>query len=143
MGSALIHGVAASLMSFHRGTFWVLLLTYFHLPKSARAYLFPLTKLITLAATPVVLTPFVRDQGVPGLLGQRPGLQCRHQVHRPPSARGAQPRHHLPLVLRATETTLAETTLADLRARAARVCRCKCTGCTTRKVPLRSMTVFS
>ena len=30
-----------------------------------------------------------------------------------------------------------ETTLADLRAKAARVCWCKCTGCTTKKVPLR------
>ena len=30
-----------------------------------------------------------------------------------------------------------ETMLADLRTRAARVCSCKCTGCTTKKVPLR------
>ena len=43
----------------------------------------------------------------------------------------------------ATETMLAETMLADLRARAARICRCKCTGFTTRKVPLRNMTVYS
>ena len=28
-------------MFFDRGTFWVLLSTYFYLPKSARAYLFP------------------------------------------------------------------------------------------------------
>ena len=31
---------------------------------------------------------------------------------------------------------LAETLLADLRARATRVCWCKCTGCTTRKTQL-------
>ena len=31
------------------------------------------------------------------------------------------------------ETMLAETMLANLRARAARVCWCKCTGCTTKK----------
>ena len=44
--------------------------------------------------------------------------------------------------LRATEAMLAEieNLLADLPARAARVCRCKCTGCTTRKVQLRNMT---
>ena len=36
--------------------------------------------------------------------------------------------------IRATETMLAETMLADFRARAARVCRCKCMGCTTRKI---------
>ena len=35
------------------------------------------------------------------------------------------------------ETMSAETMLADLRARAARVSWCKCTGCTTKKVPLR------
>ena len=29
------------LVVFHRGTFWVLPLTYFYLPQSARAYLFP------------------------------------------------------------------------------------------------------
>ena len=36
------------------------------------------------------------------------------------------------------ETLLAETMLADLRARAARVCWCKRTGCTTRKVHSRA-----
>ena len=34
-------GVTASLQLFDSGTFWVLQLTYFYLPKSARAYLFP------------------------------------------------------------------------------------------------------
>ena len=51
-------------MSFDRGTFRVLPLTYFYLPKSASAYLFPnLSKLITFfAAAPLVSTPFVRNQ---------------------------------------------------------------------------------
>ena len=35
------NGVTATLMFFERGAFWVLPLTYFYLPKSARAYLFP------------------------------------------------------------------------------------------------------
>ncbi len=34
------NGVTANFMFFDRGTFWVLPLTYFYLPKSARAYLF-------------------------------------------------------------------------------------------------------
>ena len=43
MGSALVsaNGVTARFRFFDRGTFWVLLLTCFYLPKSARAYLFP------------------------------------------------------------------------------------------------------
>ena len=35
------NGVTANFVFFDRGTFGVLPLTYFHLPKSARAYLFP------------------------------------------------------------------------------------------------------
>ena len=34
------------------------------------------------------------------------------------------------------ETMIAETMLADLRARAARVCWCKCTGCFTQKASM-------
>ena len=34
------NGATANFMFFGRGTFWVLPLTYFYLPKSARAYLF-------------------------------------------------------------------------------------------------------
>ena len=60
------HWVTASFMFFDRGTFWVLPLTYLYLPRSARMYLFPkLAKLITFAAEPLVLTPFVRHQGTP------------------------------------------------------------------------------
>ena len=40
MGSALMGSLQMSCF-FDRGTFWVPPLTYFHLPKSARAYLFP------------------------------------------------------------------------------------------------------
>ena len=48
------NGVTANFMFFKRGTFWVLPLTYFYLPKGARAYLlFPnLSEAITFAATP-------------------------------------------------------------------------------------------
>ena len=57
--------VTADFMFFDGGTFWVLPLTYFYLPKSARAYLFPnlSNKSITFAAAPLVLTPFVRNRG--------------------------------------------------------------------------------
>ena len=59
------HGVAADIMIFDRGTFWVLTLTYFYLPKVPGRTSFPnLSKLITFAAAPLVLTPFVRDQGL-------------------------------------------------------------------------------
>ena len=34
------NGVAASFMFFDTGTFWVLPLTYFYVPKSARVYFF-------------------------------------------------------------------------------------------------------
>ena len=61
------NGVTADFMFFDRGTFRVLRLTYFYLPKSARAHLFPnLSKFITFAAAPLVLTPFVRNQGAHG-----------------------------------------------------------------------------
>ena len=57
------NGVTANFMFFERGTFWVLPLIYCYLPKSAGAFLFPnLSKFITFAAAPVVLTPFVRNQ---------------------------------------------------------------------------------
>ena len=35
------NGVTAIFVFFDRGTFWVLPLAYFYLPKSVRAYLFP------------------------------------------------------------------------------------------------------
>ena len=52
-------------MCFDRGTFWVFPLAYFYLRRSARAYLFPEpSKLITSAAAPLVLTPFVRNHNL-------------------------------------------------------------------------------
>ena len=57
------NGVTAIFMFFDRGTFWVLPLPYFYLPKSARAHLFPQSvKIRTSAAASLVLTPFVRNQ---------------------------------------------------------------------------------
>ena len=57
IGSALT-GVTAFLFCFDRGTFWVLPLAYFYLPKSARAYLLDphLSNFIPFAAAPLVLT---------------------------------------------------------------------------------------
>ena len=53
------NGVTARFMIFGRGTFRALSLTYFYIPKSARAYLFPqssnLSKFITSAAAPLVM----------------------------------------------------------------------------------------
>ena len=61
-------GVTAIVMFFLTRTFWALPLTYLHFPKSARAYLSPQSfKMITFAAAPLVLTPFVRDQPWPWL----------------------------------------------------------------------------
>ena len=56
--------VAANVMFLlTEGPFGVLPLTYAYLHKSARAYLFPQSvKLITFAAAPLVVTPFVRNQ---------------------------------------------------------------------------------
>ena len=61
MGSALMGSLKN--MFFDRGTSWVLPLTYFYLPKSARAYLFPQSvEFSTFAVAPLVLSPFVRNQ---------------------------------------------------------------------------------
>ena len=52
------HGVTAHFMFLVRGTFWVLPLTYFYLPKSARAYLFPQSvKIIYLRGDPISVDP--------------------------------------------------------------------------------------
>ena len=53
-----INGVTANFMFFDRGTFWVLPLTYFYIPKSARAYLFPnLSRAITFCSGPISADP--------------------------------------------------------------------------------------
>ena len=52
------NGVTANFMFFDRGTFWVLPLTYFYLPKSARAYLFPQSvKIHCFCSGPVSVDP--------------------------------------------------------------------------------------
>ena len=57
-------GITATFMYSDRGTLWVLWLTYFYLPKTARTYLFPRSaKCITSAAAPLALSPFVRSRG--------------------------------------------------------------------------------
>ena len=57
--------VTANVMFFDRGTFWVLPLTCFCLPKSARAYIFPQSdKINYFCSAPLVVTPFVRNQHV-------------------------------------------------------------------------------
>ena len=55
-------GVAANVMFFDRGTFWILPLTYFYL-LPGRTFFLNLSKYITIAAAPLVSTPFVRNQG--------------------------------------------------------------------------------
>ena len=57
-------GVTTDIMLFDGGTFWVLPLTYFYLPKSARGYLLSpnLSRLFTFTAAPLVSTPFVCNQ---------------------------------------------------------------------------------
>ena len=56
-------GVTANSSYFDRGTFWVLPLTCFYVPKSARVYLFPQSvKINYFCSAPLVLTPFVRNQ---------------------------------------------------------------------------------
>ena len=79
-------------------TFWVLPLTYFDLPQSARAHIFPQSvKRNYFAAAPLVLTPFVRNQ-----------VRPTTREHIVPQARG------LPLFLLYEEfTRLAETRLAQ------------------------------
>ena len=52
------NGVTADFMFFDRGTFWVLPLTYFYIPKSARAYLFPKSvKIHYLCSGPLSVDP--------------------------------------------------------------------------------------
>ena len=80
-------------MFFDRGTFWVLPLAYSYPPKSARAYSSPnLTKIITFAAAPLVLTPFVRNQAArlcqangvtPSSLRRKAGAMKETQTQRP------------------------------------------------------------
>ena len=57
--------VSATFMSFGRGTFWVLPLTYFYPPKSARAhFFFHSVKVHYFCSGPLAFTPSVRKQGM-------------------------------------------------------------------------------
>ena len=76
------NGVTANLVFFDKGTFCVLPLTYFYHPKSDRAYLFP-SKSITFAASPLMLTPFVRNRSVRWLATAAPSRTAKiHLVTR-------------------------------------------------------------
>ena len=78
-------GVTVICVFFDGGTFWLPMLTYLVFPKVPGRTFFPnLSKFITFAAAPLVLTPFVRNQGDQALLhgslgpgadrGQGPGV---------------------------------------------------------------------
>ena len=57
MGSALM-GSLRILVLFDRGTFWVLLLTYFYITKSAGVYLFPQSvKNVCFCSGPISVDP--------------------------------------------------------------------------------------
>ena len=52
------NGVAANFRFFNRGTFWVLPLTCFYIPKGDRAYLFPQSvKHISVVSGPISVDP--------------------------------------------------------------------------------------
>ena len=56
------NGVTANFKFFDRGTFWVLPLAYFYLPKSARAYLFPKSvKNHYFCSSPISVDPICRQ----------------------------------------------------------------------------------
>ena len=62
MGSALA-GPLRILCFVDRVVFWILPLTYFDLPKNARAYLFPQSvKINYFCRGPISVDPFVRNQ---------------------------------------------------------------------------------
>ena len=71
-------------MFFDRGSFWVLPLTYFYLPRKCQGVLFPQSiKIITFAAAPLVLSPFVRNQDARGRQGKQPGPGARRRASCP------------------------------------------------------------
>ena len=61
------NGVTANFMLFARGTFWVLLLTFLYLPRSARAYLFlQSVKLHYFCSGPISVDPICPHQAARG-----------------------------------------------------------------------------
>ena len=77
MGSALMGSLRIS-CSFDRGIFWVLPLTYFYIPRSARAYLFPQSvKINYFCRGPSSVDPICpQPKGLP------PGVARGHQRRR-------------------------------------------------------------
>ena len=67
MGSALMRPLQISCF-FGRGTFWVLPLTNFDIPKTT--FFSNLSKCLTFAAAPLALTPFVRNQSMLKLINE-------------------------------------------------------------------------
>ena len=84
-------GVTAKVMFFDRGTFWVLLLTYFYLPKSARAYLFPQSvKINYFCSGPISVDPICpQPTGVQTHLVSRAAVSSYRSVF-------GHPRNRLP-----------------------------------------------
>ena len=79
------NGVTANFMFCDRGTFGVLPLTYLIFTKVSGRTFFPnLSKGITFAAAPLVLTPFVRNKRVDGWLANLPSAFTQ-QFLGPPS----------------------------------------------------------
>ena len=73
------NGATANFMFFDRGTFWVLPLTCFYLPKSARAYLFPQSvEIHYFRSGPISVDPICPQPRHP----QRPRLLLRALLQR-------------------------------------------------------------
>ena len=102
-------------MFFDRGTFWVLPLTYFYIPKvPGRTFLPNLSKFITFAAAPLALTPFVRNQGSRGGSSGSPIVnRAGHAIALNAAARGGTmhalflPLHRVKRALEAVREGLA------------------------------------
>ena len=85
MESALTGSLRVS--CFDRGTFWVLPLTYFYIPKSARAYLFPKSIeihyfcSIPISVDPICPQPRHGERRLRGPCHQGQAAACDRQGH--------------------------------------------------------------
>ena len=70
------NGVTANFSFCCRGTFWVLPLTYLYLPKSARAYLFPICQIHYFCSGPISVDP-ICPQPIFSLLAPRGAVAAR------------------------------------------------------------------
>ena len=85
------NGVTAFCLFFDRGTFWVLPLTYFYLPQSARACLFPQSvKFHYFCSGPISVDPICPQPRHP-----RPGRERAEAGRREGGHRGHHARHLL------------------------------------------------